>query len=212
MAEENHKDCINCPGGAALKRSLLETDDHWAVCDAKPLIEGHIEVISKEHISCMGTLDDQTFSKYAELYQKVMAFMNKTYGKTAVFEHGIIGQTVFHAHTHFLPFSGLIEDIVPEKDSLRKISKIEEIRDEFVDKGKYLYVAIDDNKWLVDTSIGFPRFFRDRFAKALGVSERGNWKKAKDNPVLVKSFEMDVQRLKEKWACFFEIENHKFNP
>jgi len=169
-------------------------------------------LMPKEHISCMGTLDDNHFCEYKQLYEKVMAFMNKTYGKTAVFEHGITGQTIFHAHTHFLPFSGLIEDVVPEKDSLRKISELKEIRDEFADKGKYLYVAIDDKRWLVDTNIGFPRFFRDRFAEAMGAIERENWKKAKDNPVLVKLFEIDVQRLKERWNRFFDMDNQKLNP
>jgi hypothetical protein len=36
--------------------------------------------------------------------------------------------------------------------------------------------GIEDNKWVVDVNLAAPRFFRDRFAVALGKPEKGNWK------------------------------------
>lgn len=169
------------------------------VCDVHPLVEGHILIIPKEHISCMGALPDASFSEYKRLYEKLSNFLKKTYGQVAAFEHGITGQTVFHAHTHFLPFNKSIHSVVPEKDRIRKISTLDEIKTEFNKNHKYLYIAINNEKRFVDTEIGYPRIFRDRFAKALGAEERGDWKKARNNSELMQIFERDIQKLKSKW-------------
>ena len=196
----------HCKGGFGIKYPLVETDNFLVVCDVHPLIEGHILVIPKEHISCMGSLNNESFKEYGQLYEKTMFFLKNAYGSAAVFEHGIAGQTVFHAHTHFFPFKCSIQDIVPEKETLKGLENIDDIKAEFNKEGTYLYVALDGEKWLVDTKIGFPRFFRDRFANALGVSERGNWKKTEENKELMASFEVDVRKLIDKWNLFFNKE------
>ena len=38
--------------------------------------------------------------------------------------------------------------------------------------------------WLVDTKLGFPRFFRDIYAELLNAKERANWKKHIDIYIL----------------------------
>jgi len=201
--KQNKQACLHCPGGYALKNYLFVDDDFWIVCDVHPLIEGHIEVIPKKHISCMGALDDAAFDRYKELYKKVTDFLAKTYGDFGVFEHGITGQTVFHAHVHFLPFNKTVDDVVPEKELIKTISNLDELRHALKKDGKYLFFSIGDNKFLVDTKIGQPRFFRDRFADALGAGERGNWKETEKNEELMKTFDDEVKSLKNKWNKFF---------
>ena len=151
----------------------------------------------------MGALDKDSFEKYKKLYAKVLDFLNNTYGKAGVFEHGITGQTVFHAHTHFMPFNKPVNEVVPEKESIKEISILDDIKNEFNKNNKYLFVEINNKKWLVDIKIGFPRFFRDRFAKALGVEERGNWKIAKERYNLGETFDKEIENLKKKWNIFF---------
>lgn len=196
------KGCPHCLGGLGLKHPLFSdnSDKQFLVlCDVHPLTEGHILIIPKKHIPCMGVLSEDAFERYKKLYEKVLNFLNETYGRTAIFEHGVTGQTVFHAHTHFLPFDGYINEIVPEKSSIRTVSTLEDIRTEFNKNHKYLYLAINNDKFLIDTKIGRPRFFRDRFAKALGAEERGNWKEARNSSELMKAFERDIKKLKGKW-------------
>jgi len=202
MKQDKQQGCPHCEGGFGLKYSLFDDEYFWIVCDVHPLIEGHILIIPKDHVSCMGSLPKASFIRFKELYEKVLVFLNKTYGQTGVFEHGITGQTVFHAHTHFLPFNKSINDIVPEKELIHTISTLDEIKTEFNKNHQYLFVAINNNKLLVDTKIGYPRFFRDRFAKALDAEERGNWKKTRNNVELMKIFETDIQKLKNKWKLF----------
>ena len=204
MKQDDSPGCPHCPGGVCLKYPLFEDEYFWTGCDAHPLVEGHIEIIPKEHISCMGALDDESFARYKALYEKVLNFLDKTYGEAGVFEHGVTGQTVFHAHTHFLPFSKTVGEIVPEKESLNTISKLDELQTEFGRKNKYLFFAVGSSKFLVDTKLGQPRFFRDRFAKSLDVEELGNWKKTETNPEMMKAFARDTQELKNRWDLFFK--------
>lgn len=150
----------------------------------------------------MGALPKKLFLRYKELYEKVKMFVSKNYGNPAVFEHGIAGQTVFHAHTHFFPFSGKIDDIVPEKDKLKKINFLDQVREEFKKYGKYLYVEVNDDKYLVNIAIGYPRFFRKRFAEKLGAKERGDWKETEKNEELMKIFKVEISKLKVKWKQY----------
>ena len=204
--KEEKEQCAHCKNGIGLKYVLNSSKNFWIVCDAHPLIEGHILIIPKEHISCMGALNEKDFEKYKELYAKVLLFLQKNYGNVGIFEHGRMGQTVFHAHTHFLPFNKSIEKIVPENNSVKTIFKIDELKTEFRDKGNYLFVALNNQKWLVNIDIGYTEFFRTRFANLLNVSKRGNWKKAEANEKLMNILNCDIHQLKNKWAKYFNRE------
>jgi diadenosine tetraphosphate (Ap4A) HIT family hydrolase len=198
----NEKGCPHCPGGFGLKHPLFQDDDFWVVADVHPLVEGHILIIPNEHISCMAELPEKAFARYKELYKNVLEFETKTFGSTAVFEHGITGQTVFHAHVHFLPFIGRVSDILPDNNAIKEIKNLDAVKSEFAKKGKYLFTEIEGRKCLVDTSIGYPRFFRERFAEALNAGKRANWKEARDSPELMKLFERDIKVLESKWSGF----------
>lgn len=197
--------CPHCTGGIGLQQPLYQDDRFWIVCDIHPLTEGHILIIPKEHISCIGVLNDKDFNNYKKLHSKVLDFINKEYGDAGIFEHGIVGQTVFHTHAHFLPFWRTEKEIVPERNSMRAISKLDSIKDEFKKQGKYLFIGLNKKKWLVKTNIGYPRIFRDRFANLLNATERSNWKMARNNQKLMKNFAKDIQHLEKKWNKYFKI-------
>jgi len=163
MIDDQNNNCAHCPDGIGLKHPLYNDDLFWVVCDVHPLTEGHILIIPKAHISTMGSLSDEAFEKYTELYEKVKLFIKTCYGEVGIFEHGVIGQTVFHAHTHFLPFNFNTNKIIPDEKALSKISSLDEMKNEFIQKQKYLFFENKNQKWLVNTSLGYPRFFRDIF-------------------------------------------------
>ncbi len=192
-------DCLHCPGSYALSHPLFDDDKFWIICDIHPITEGHILIIPKDHISCMGALDDETFERYKELYSRVKGFVKKEYGSVAIFEHGIIGQTVFHAHTHFFPFKGKTNEIIEDSSILRKIESLDSVKTEFISAGKYLFFENNDEMFLVDTIVGYPRFFRDIFAKLLGAESRGNWKTTEKSEELMKTFDKEISSLEKKW-------------
>ncbi len=180
---------------------LEETENFYIVADVHALIEGHILIISKEHISCAGEYSVELFSEFIQLYDKAAGFIKKNYGSISSFEHGKIGQTVFHSHFHLLPFRGIAENIIPEgKSNLSSIQELFKLRRVYSLERHYLFFSIGSGKWVVSSSLAAPGFFRDRFAAALGRPERGNWKEMDGNSGLMKQVEDENEKVKSKWV------------
>lgn len=200
------KNCPHCNLESHAFRYILEkTTNFYIICDAYPIIEGHILIIPKKHISCIGEYPDNLYKEFLVLNDKLKNFVKKTYNKVSIFEHGIFGQTVFHSHIHYLPFEGNPTEIVPEGTSkFTQLGNLNGLKNLFKKEGGYLYFSIANNLWKVDVSISQPRFFRDRFAKVLGRPERGNWKKMHIDRTLSQAAQKDAFRTKEKWKYFFK--------
>ncbi|MCE5318148.1 MAG: HIT domain-containing protein [Parachlamydia sp.] len=181
------QNCPHCDRKGFAYEFLLEETPHFCVtCDAHPLCEGHVLIIPKRHTSCIATYKPEEFDEFLDLFIRMSNWVHKRYGHVATFEHGIIGQTVFHSHVHLLPFAGEALQIVPEGiDRLRPHLFVEELIPIFHAEGGYLYFSLGNDKWTVDPALGQPRFFRDRFAKAMGREERANWKETRQNPALL---------------------------
>jgi diadenosine tetraphosphate (Ap4A) HIT family hydrolase len=192
----------NCPHckitSQAFTYILEQTENFYIVCDAHPLAEGHILIIPKRHISCVGNCPEYLFEEFLRLNEKVSDFLEKEYGSVSSFEHGILGQTVFHSHIHYLPFTGKAIDIVPE-NKLKGIKTLFELKDLLKIDGGYLFFSLGDILFVVDKDISAPRFFRDRFAIALNRPERGNWKKMHANLDLMKKVKKENKNTQEKW-------------
>lgn len=194
-------DCPHCNKNSfAFKNPLKETENFWIVCDVYPLVEGHILIIPKKHFSSVGEYPENIYQEFISLYKFFSDFIKKEYGSIATFEHGKIGQTVFHSHVHLLPYSGQSEIIIPEgKKFIKSIKNLNSLKNFFEKDGKYLFFSIGKNMWLVDTKLGIPGFFRDRFAIALGNRNRGNWKKMHNNKNIMKKANEEIKTLNKKY-------------
>lgn len=195
----------NCPhcdrNSFALKYLLEETENFLVVGDAHPLVEGHLLIVPKQHLSCVGEYPDNVYEEFLILFNKFSGFIKETYGSVSSFEHGKIGQTIFHSHIHILPWRGSPIEIVPEgENNLTPFDDFLYLKSVYEKEGKYLFFSIENNKWVVNTELGAPRFFRDRFAKALGNPERGNWKEMSANEKLMKIAVVEMTELKNKWG------------
>lgn len=205
FSEQHIKEnCPHCdPNSFALKHPLEETDNFWVVCDVHPLTKGHILIIPKSHLSCIGEYPDDIFAKFQTLYTRFSEFLFKQYGSISTFEHGKISQTVFHSHVHLLPFKGNPLQIVTEgEEKLQKLDNLSDLKNVYNKDGAYLFLSIDNKMWIVNIAIAAPRFFRDRFAIALGNKERGNWKEMHANKKLMKAANHDIIELEHKWQKF----------
>lgn len=193
MMNTYHEDALaNCPHcdrkGWAFEHALEETEHFVLICDSHPLLEGHLLIIPKRHVSCIGEYTPAELSEFLPLYAHAKRWVKEQYGSVATFEHGVLGQTVFHSHIHFLPFTGQVEDIIPEgKKHLYPLSSIESLVALFEKDKQYLFFEVGSKLWTVDPALGYPRFFRERFAQALGCPERANWKETRNNPQLLAS-------------------------
>lgn len=200
-------DCPHCDStGWAFRWVLTKSSYFTVLCDVHPLVEGHLLIIPKRHTSCAGEYTKEEWKDFLPLYQRMSDWVLREFGSVATFEHGKIGQTVFHSHIHILPFSGNSEQIVPEGEAtLRPLQAVEKLVDIFQQEGQYLYVSINQQKWVVDTSLGVPRFFRDRFAKALGCPQRADWKATSQNPQLMGIGKEENDRCRNRFIQEFSV-------
>jgi histidine triad (HIT) family protein len=196
----------NCPhcdlDSQAYRYILEETDKFYIICDAHPLTEGHLLIIPKQHISCVGEYSEDIFKEFLKLNKKVSQFLIKKYKSVSSFEHGIFGQTVFHSHIHYLPFEGKPTDIVPE-NKISVITDLSELKNLLKKDGGYLFFSLGNNLMSVDVRIAAPRFFRDRYAAAFKKPERGNWKRMHENRALMKEAEKENNNTQAKWESLF---------
>lgn len=195
------ENCSHCsPNSQAFKYLLLETENFRVVCDIHPICEGHILIIPKEHLSCIGEYSEELFKEFLSLYNKFSEFLLSEYHSVSTFEHGKYGQTVFHSHVHLLPFKGDPVEIIPEgKDKFFELNDLSKLKELFKKQGGYLFFSIEDSQWTVDLNIAAPRFFRDRFATALGRPERGNWKEMRQNKDVMEMAVKDDLNTKLRW-------------
>lgn len=181
---------------------LEETELFRITGDANPLTEGHILIIPRQHVDCIANYDATQLQEYRGLHDRVAAFVKRNYGSVATFEHGKFGQTVYHSHVHVLPFTGSLDEIVPEGLShAEPLENISELKQRFERDGGYLYVSVDDEQFTIDKTLVARRFFRDRFASALHVQERGDWKQTYDNPALRSVLDAECDHLRQKWLA-----------
>lgn len=202
LSEEYLKQhCPHCDFNSEAYKYLLERTANFSiVCDAHPITEGHILIIPKQHLSCIGEYPKDIYGEFMVIYQKIADFLSKEYYSFSSFEHGKFGQTVFHSHVHFIPFNDDPTAIVPEGESkLTKIAYLSELQSMFKKHGGYLFFSIGNNKWAVDIGLTVPRFFRDRFAIALNRPERGNWKKMHIKENGHSKLELEAQNTKNRW-------------
>lgn len=202
--KEIKKNCPHCHlESQAFSYILEKTKYFYIVCDSHPLIEGHILIIPKRHVSCIAEYLNDEFTEFTYLNNKVSTFIYKEYKFVSSFEHGIFGQTVFHSHVHYLPFNGKPTDIIPEgMKKLTELATIKTLKTLFRKNDGYLFFSISNKKWSVSVDISAPRFFRDRFAMALGKPERGNWKTMHVNNTLMDEAVKENQSVIKKWKSF----------
>lgn len=207
MAEELSEEAVrsNCPhcdcNSFAYTNILEERANFRIICDVHPLVEGHLLIVPRTHVACIGVMDEDIYSELSEIYFECLQFIRDHYGAVSSFEHGVIGQTVFHCHVHVMPCQTEPEKIVPEGlDRLRPLKDMRELSAVYSVEGKYLFFSIDDRMWLVDSQLGLPRFFRERFAAVLGNPERGNWRQMRKTPHLMETARKEIARLEELWA------------
>lgn len=199
--------CIFCnpdlPPPQGSKGTILEDRGlFWILLDNHPLAAGHLLIVPKEHVACVGAYSDELMDAFDEELARCLAFVEEHYGRAAWFEHGVLGQTVFHSHVHVLPYDGGVRELVPEgNDAISTVEEARDLRWLYEAQQGYLAVCVGDEVSIVDEELAEPRFFRTRFAEALGAPERADWRNVTD-PAELKAMDEEVRALGERWSAF----------
>lgn len=184
---------------------LAETEHFYVTLDANPLLEGHVDIHTKEHIGCSAEIDQQYLTEFLELKSWVGKLITQIYGKVSFYEHGraghcgmIVGGVMcHHFHMHALP---LAEDIEPEVSNYLRMIRLDhehKIASLYEQYDQYLYFENDSGQkyfFVVDKPLP-NHYLRTIIANAISVPERADWSAFFDRNSM-NSFKQKVKNLK----------------
>ncbi|MBI2591221.1 MAG: hypothetical protein HYW34_00910 [Candidatus Brennerbacteria bacterium] len=204
--------CDFCDRTKFEERIIAEYNDWYVVASLGQIIGGYTIVIPKAHISCMGALashhHDNQIESMAKIISKVSCALSLEYCKNnpavnypiIMFEHGIIGQSIKHAHLHFLPAiidltTIILADFPKAKfRELQHPAHLQELYNERLEP--YLLWTVPNGKVMVCWNPPAPsQYLRIIIADILGYPERGNWRNM-DPELDKKLWQETVARLK----------------
>ena len=112
------KDCIFCKiaKGEIPSNKVYEDEKFMAFLDIKPIADGHLLVIPKEHVVWMQEADDQTISDIFVLAKKLMLALKNGLPCDYV-QVGVVGNEVPHFHIHLMPrYNDIVFPNLPTKE------------------------------------------------------------------------------------------------
>lgn len=177
------KTCIFCNYNLVKEDVLWKSDNFFVKVGFGILAPGHVMIIPKKHISCFGKLPKQLINEFISLKEEVLNKIKSNFSEPIIYEHGVYGQTINHAHLHFLPTKNEFYKMGNIKKGLFKdlrstrINDMFQIIDIFEKEGPYFYLEENDKKWVFHTK-GLPEkkyTFRKEFARLTGLHGLKEW-------------------------------------
>lgn len=177
-------DCVFCDRTKfGEERLIAEDNNHYVVATLGQIKAGYTLIIPKHHVSCIGAMGKNEASETETLMLTASSAIEIEYGvRPIVFEHGIVGQTIQHAHLHLLPahirMCGRIYRDFPNSqicflDSL----KLLKCNYDMTGGEKYLFWSTPEGllKAIINPPAP-PQYLRLIAAELSGHPERGNWR------------------------------------
>lgn len=142
----------SCPfcDPATVATALATSEHFYLLADNAPLVEGHALIIPRDHYACFGALPAAWDDELLMLKGRVARFERQRYRPAIFFEHGVFGQSVYHAHLHAVPLgpSGLDMPALAAAAEGRMVTGLADVRDWWETRGQYFYLEspIDDSE------------------------------------------------------------------
>jgi len=190
--------CVFCDRIKFEARLVGEKKNFWIVATLGQISNGgYLLLIPKRHVSCFGAMEESEISEVEIIQDEICEAIFEEYEciPGIIFEHGIIGQTIKHAHLHFIPeFCGITERIrtdFPENE-IMGIESLIELKNLYA-KRQEPYLLWRDYDMIGGYAVCWnpkarPEYLRILVAEAVGRPERGSWRN------------MDPELDKQLWA------------
>lgn len=164
--------CLFCNSDSKNLLKIADFSDFYVLSDGAPLSKGHLLLVTRSHIPCFASLPKEYLNEYFEIRKKIIDFLEKYYGKVIIFEHGVSGQTINHAHLHFLPTNKPVIPQIKNNFKTKKIKDFSSLQEIYNKNKKYLYIEEHGSKYDVLEDNPPPGFFHSYIlADLLGVSK-----------------------------------------
>lgn len=184
------------------ERLIAETKDFWIFATLGQITDGgYVILVPKWHVECVGAMAEPEADRLGSLVDVTRGILYKEYGKVSVvFEHGIVGQSIKHAHIHVVPENIFLSDKIFQDFPDSGTSAITELYTISVLYSKinkpYLLLKQFGSLWNVIWDPPAPlQYLRTISAEALGRPERANWR-TMDPELDKKLWSETVRRLK----------------
>ncbi|MCK5217757.1 MAG: hypothetical protein KAJ93_08210 [Methanosarcinales archaeon] len=176
---------------------ILQEGQHTYITIAiGQIVEGYLQVCSKEHRTAATGLNDNEANEMHQMKKIVRDAYKKVYGNNGIaFEHGKAGSChwdenqegnkydlCYHAHIHFVPVEidirYRIKEYIPAEIIINSMEELKDFRTYELGNDSYLYYEDSNEVGYVypvnDENI--PRqFLRSCVAKELNIPDRANW-------------------------------------
>ena len=176
--------CVFCDRTKFEERLVGETQEFWNIATLGQISNGgYMLLVPKSHVSCIGAMEQEKINLLAAAEKKMRFVLSAAYNARhiAFFEHGIVGQTVKHAHLHFIPeklsIAKRIQKDFPDSEIIT-INSWNELP-KLYKKTQKPYLLWRDAE--LETRVCLnppapPQYLRIVVAEALGRPERANWR------------------------------------
>lgn len=185
------KDCIFCNRENIKDDIVHQTTNLFVKVGFGLVTPGHVMIIPNEHYNCFGDLPNGLEGEFDELKVNLQTQLTNTFAEPFEIEYGIWGQSVPHAHTHFIPLKGngyeinsiLEEMVIPERIRFEEVDR-RGLKLIFQNEGEY--VSIEEHGRLYACHIkgvtynkDHPLSFRAFFTKK-GLRGISDWRDMPD--------------------------------
>ena len=94
--------CPFCDRSQTRDYLLHEGRDFFVIADFAPVAAAHVLMIPRRHFPHLAALPPELEEEFHALKTHIGDFVSQHYGKLTYWENGVFGQSVPHAHLHFL--------------------------------------------------------------------------------------------------------------
>ena len=195
-------DCIFCDRTKFEERIIAENSNLYVIATLGQITGGYILIIPKRHVSCVGIMKEKEIVKLDEMLHTASDYIEVEYGiKPIFFEHGVVGQTINHAHIHLLPAKirmcgQIYRDFPNTQFCFLNSLKILKCNYDIMGRKKYLLWSTPEG--MIKVAIDPPallQYLRIVAAELIGRPERGDWRNM-DQELDKQLWQETVNRLK----------------
>ena len=186
--------CVFCDP-EKMKADTLKSYQHFFEKVGFALVTpGQSMLISTSHLQCFGELSEELDEEYLGAKKSLRERVSREFSEPFLMEMGVWGQSVNHAHTHFIPLKGegyslnsAMEEMVlsgPDKVRYTRVKNLGELKEIYRSEGKYVSIEEHDQLYVCHVEgITFdPKNLSPNltyggfFSQKIGLSGTGNWK------------------------------------
>lgn len=198
-------------------QNIYETENFKLRIGIGIIAPGHCMIVTKKHYPCMAAIPDSLDAEYLELKERVRKSIIKHFNaEPYINEYGVYGQSVPHAHTHFIPTESkeykkidfIKERIIPaiKKHNIPyKITDFKGLKEIYKEDGQYESCELDGKMYVLrvktinqteelKVDIGYREFFTN-----LGLKGVHNWRKMTEEEIALDKIKGEKTKILAKF-------------